>query len=215
MDTTTLFFMYMTVILLSICASLANFKVWDKASKIIILLLGLTFLAEATAYVAAEKLRTNMFVYHIFAPIQLLVIGKYFDAAVFTNKKIGQWIGLFGIAAAISNSLFLQPIEMLNSNFLLFEGLAVMGMSLYSFQPILSDARLDIYKYVHFWFILILVFFWSMTYTIWALYAILELKKIFLIPFISLIILAVNIITYFGIGVVFLMFPKHELRSVR
>lgn len=215
MDTTTLFFVYMSVILLAISGSFVNFRSRDKASKIIVILLGLTFAAEAAAYIAADKLHANMFVYHIFAPIQLFILGKYFDTAVFKKRKIGLITGIFGVVVAILNTIFLQPFQTLNSNFLLFEGLAIMAMALYAFQKFLINDRLDIYKYEHFWFILILVFFWSMTYTVWALYAILELKKIFLIPIISLMILVVNIITYFGIGLVLLIFPKRALRSVR
>lgn len=215
MDITTLFFVYMSVILLAISGSMVNFKSRDNASKMIIFLLGLTFVAESAAYVAAAKFQTNMFVYHIFAPVQLLVLGMYFDNAVFKQRKVGLMTSIFGIAVAILNTIFLQPFQTLNSNFLLFEGLVIMAMALYAFQKILANERLDIYKHEHFWFILLLVFFWSMTYTVWALYAILGMKKIFLMHIISVMILVVNIITYFGIGLVLLIFPKRALRSVR
>ncbi|WP_276132480.1 hypothetical protein [Polluticoccus soli] len=205
----------MSVILLAISGSMLNFRGRDKASKMIVFLLALTFVAESAAYVAAEKFHTNMFVYHIFAPIQLLMLGRYFDTAVFKQRKVGLITSVLGIVVAAFNTIFLQPIQTLNSNFLLFEGLVIMAMALYAFQKILANERLDIYKHEHFWLILLLVFFWSMTYTVWALYAILGMKKIFLMHFISIMILIVNIITYFGIGLVLLIFPKRELKRVR
>jgi hypothetical protein len=95
---------------------------------------------------------------------------------------------------------------MLNSNFLLFEGLVIMALSLYAFQLILTDDTINIYRYGHFWIIVILIFFWSITYTSWALYSVLRVKKLFVMPFVTHLLWTVNILTYAAIGFVLLYF---------
>ena len=95
---------------------------------------------------------------------------------------------------------------MLNSNFLLFEGLMIMTLALFSFQRILSNDSVDIFRYKHFWVIVVLIFFWSITYTAFALYSVLRVKKLFVMPFVTYLLWAVNIITYAAIGFVLLYF---------
>lgn len=209
------FLIYLSVLFLSILGGIYKLKYKDKASRILVGLLCLTLVSEFTAYWAAVKFQNNMFVYHFFAPVQLIIIGIYFDNIdCFKRKqKIGLLIGMLGAIIAVVNTVFFQPLKTLNSNFLLFEGLIIMGLALYSFQRILTDEKLDIYKYRHFWMIVILIFFWSVTYTTWSLYSVLGVKKLFLKPYISYVIWTVNIITYSAMGFVLLFFSDKRLAN--
>lgn len=203
-----LFFIYLGVIVMAIIGGLYNLKYKDKASKILLVLLCLTLASEITSHWAAMKFHNNMFVYHFFAPIQLIVVGMYFDNIVhrFKKRKVATVIGIIAAMAAVVNAVFFQSLQILNSNFLLFEGLIIMALSLYTFQLILSDERINIFRYGHFWMIVILIFFWSVTYTTWALYSVLGIRKLFVIPYVSYILWSVNIITYSAIGFVLLYF---------
>jgi hypothetical protein len=212
MDSYTSFYLYISVLFLAVVGGVYKLNQKDKASKVLVILLTLTLLSECTAHWAAVKFRNNMFVYHFFAPIQLILLGIYFDFTGRVKKrKIGLAIGVLSALVAIVNTIYFQPLRILNSNFLLFEGLTIMGLALYTFQQILSDDRIDIYRYGHFWTIVILIFFWSVTYTTWALYSVLQVKKLFLIPYISHILWAVNIITYSAMGFVLLYFSGKRL----
>ncbi len=208
------FVIYLSVVFLAILGGIYKLKGKDQASKILVLLLCLTLLTEFTAYWAAIKFRNNMFVYHFFAPIQLIVLGIYFDNIdAHKKRRIGFFIGTLGAIIAIVNTIYFQPLKMLNSNFLLFEGLIIMGLALYSFQHILTNEKIDIYKYGHFWIIVILIFFWSVTYTIWALYSVVGLKKLFVMPIVTHLLWSVNIVTYLAIGFVLLYFSGKRLAN--
>ena len=203
----SMFFAYLGVILLAILGGLYNLRYRDTASKILLVLLCLTLASELASHLAAIRYQNNMFVYHFFAPVQLIIIGLYFDS-INNNKRsrIGMLVGVLGIAVAIVNNLFFQSIKVLNSNFLLFEGLMIMTLALFSFQRILSNDSVDIFRYKHFWVIVVLIFFWSITYTAFALYSVLRVKKLFVMPFVTYLLWAVNIITYAAIGFVLLYF---------
>ncbi len=212
MDSYTSFYLYISVLFLAVMGGVYKLNQKDKASKVLVILLTLTLLSECTAHWAAVKFRNNMFVYHFFAPIQLILLGIYFDFTGRVKKRrIGLLVGVLSALVAIVNTIYFQPLRILNSNFLLFEGLIIMGLALYSFQGILTDETINIYRYGHFWTIVILIFFWSVTYTTWALYSVLQVKKLFLIPYISHILWAVNIITYSAMGFVLLYFSGKRL----
>lgn len=211
----TTFWTYIVVIITAALSGLLRFKKRDKASKLLVMLLLLTLISEMTAYVCAIVYHNNMFVYHIFAPIQLLLLGLYFDNTIdlFKKKRIGIKVGILGVITATINTILFQPLNTLNSNFLLFEGLIIMAMVLYAFQRILNNDNIDIFRYHHFWFNIILVFFWSLTYTIWALYNALYTQQFAFTAYLSTIIKTINIITYAGFGVVFLYFSNKGVKA--
>lgn len=215
MDANSRYFVYLGIIFLAILGGLYKLKYRDRASKILLVLLCLTLISEFIAYWAAIEFRNNMFVYHFFAPVQLIILGIYFDTIErrFKKRRVGLLIGIGGAIVAAMNTIYFQPLKILNSNFLLFEGLVIMGLALYTFQRILTDERIDIYRYGHFWMIAILIFFWSVTYTTWALFSLLQIKKLFLMPYVSNVLWTVNIITYLAIGFVLLYFSGKRLAN--
>lgn len=217
MDAYSRFFVYLTVLFLALLGGIYKIKSRDNATKILVALLCLTLTSEVTAHWAAIKYRNNMFVYHFFSPLQLIMLGAYFDNIErrFKKLRIGLIIGIGSIVVAAINTLFFQPLTLLNSNFLLFEGLVIMGLALYTFQRILTDDRIDILKYGHFWMVTVFIFFWSVTYTTWALYTVLQVKKLFIIPLISHVLWTVNIVTYSAIGFVLLYFSGKRLANER
>ncbi len=211
MDPNSRYYIYLSVLLLAILGGIRKLNHKDSSYKILIGLLCLTFISELTSYWAAIKIQNNMFVYHFFAPLQLIILGKYFDSINHNKKqKIGFIIGIIGAIIAVVNTIYFQPLKILNSNFLLFEGLVIMGLSLYTFQGILTNEKIDIYKYGHFWMIVIFIFFWSITYTWWALYTVLQEKERFLLLNVTQVLWAVNIITYSAIGFVLIYFSSER-----
>lgn len=211
MDPNSRYYIYLMVLLLAILGGIRKLKYKDRAYKILVGLLFVTFISELTAYWAAIKFQNNMFVYHFFAPIQLVILGKYFDDIDKSKKfPFGFYIGIIGIIIAVINTVYFQPLQILNSNFLLFEGLVIMCLALYTFQRILTDDNVDIYRYGHFWMIVIFIFFWSITYTWWALYTVLQVKKRLMLSHFTQVLWAVNIITYSAMGFVLLYFSGNR-----
>lgn len=207
-----LFFTYLGVIILAIASGFYKLKEIDAASKILLLLLCLTLASEIASHWAALLFNNNMFVYHIFAPIQLILVGIYFDNILpsFKKKKIATIIGIIASITAVVNTVFFQPLKILNSNFLLLEGIIIIALALYTFQLILTNESINIFQYGHFWMVVIFIFFWSVTYTTWALYSVLGVKKLFVIPYVSYTLWLVNIITYAAIGFVLIYFPGRQ-----
>jgi len=197
-------------ILFSVLCGIFKFRTVDFPAKILCVLLGVTFLNEITASVFAIKYHNNLSVYSIFNIVQFVLLAAYFNFAidVFRKSNIGLYIGIAGMAVGILNIVFLEPLGNFNTNFLLFEALCIIAMALFFFfRLLLVNDNFQLHRYPHFWFSVILVFFWSASFLCWGLYDYyIYLKKGSKI--ISYSILAINLITYIAIGISFLSYHK-------
>lgn len=188
-----------------------RYKRLDLAAKIFCIFTGMAFTAESLAFFTARRYHNNMPVYAIYSLLEFGIISLYFNYSIeaFRRKNIGIYIGITGIMIGICNIIFLQPINTLNSYFLFVEGIAIITMSLFSFfQLLLHEEGLKLYAYPHFWFPVALSFFWSITFLNWGLYDYFLAHIHEQVWIINLSILAVDIITYSTIGIVFFLYPK-------
>lgn len=125
--------------------------------------------------------------------------------------NLGLYLGGIGIVLGVLNLLFLQSLNTLNYYFLFFEGLVVIAMSLFAFfRLLLKHDSLNLYKYHHFWFVCILVFFWSITFLNWGLYDYINVRLQYAAWKINLALMMVSAITYSCFGSVFLLYPKMQ-----
>jgi len=198
-------------ILFSFSCGIYKFKIIDLPSRVFCLLLGLTLISELIAFTAAKKYGNNLSVYSVFSIVQLALLALYFNFSidVFRKWNLGLYIGATGVAAGILNIVFLEPLGTFNTNFLFFEGLCIIAMALFSFfRLLLMNDDLQLHKYPHFWFGVILVLFWSITFLNWGLYDYYSIKFKNEIWKIGTSILAINVFTYVAIGVNFLLYHK-------
>lgn len=172
-------------------------------------LLLLTLLSEIFAEFCTRTFHANLFVYHFFNPLQLLLIAMYFNESMPALKKshAGQWIGMGGIGFALTNTLFFQPLSTLNTNFLLFEAFVIIALCIHSFASMFKTEA-EVAYLPHFWICSLLIFYWAFTFFYWGVYTFLtaELQPIAHLLWYSLY--AVNIITYAGFTVIFLRYRK-------
>lgn len=178
------------------------------------MLLGLTLFSESTAYWAAVRLHNNNFVYHIFAPLQLFAIALFYQQVLpwFRRHNLGWIIGGVGIITAILNVLLLQPLHVLNTYFLFFEGLLVVAMALYSYLVLFWDKTEEqFFKTPLFWVSTALLFFWCNDFMGLALLDILDARKmqqqLHLVYIWSWV---VNIFTYSLLGSIFILPFKNK-----
>ena len=153
---------YLSLLFASGCGFI-RFKRVDLASKILVVLVCCGFINEIAAYYLAIKYHTNMALYTVYAFIEFGLLCLYFNSVidVFAKKNIGIYIAVGGIVLGVTNMIFVQHLDSLNSFFLLFESLMVIGMSLFAFfRLLLKHDSLTLYRYPHFWFISIILFFW-------------------------------------------------------
>jgi len=209
------YFAYYVSLLFALVCCLYRYKVLDAASKVLAILVCCAFVNEGAAFYLEKKYHNNLPLYAIYCLIEFFILCLYFNKIidVFIRRNFGIYIGIFGIVLGALNIIFVQHMNNLNSYFLLFEGLSVIGMSLFAFfRLLLKYDTFYLYKYPHFWFISILIFFWSITFITWGLYDYINLKLGHRAWKINFGILTVGVITYVSFGCVFLMYPK--LRSI-
>jgi hypothetical protein len=201
---------YISLVFACLC-SLCRYKRLDIASKVICVLVCCALLNESAAYYVAIKYHNNLPVYAIYCFIEFGLLCLYFNFLidVFTKKKIGIYIGVAGIIFGVVNVTFVQNLNSINSYFLFFEGLSVIALSLFAFfRLLLKHDSLNLYRYHHFWFISILIFFWSITFLTWGLYDYINLELQHEAWKINVGLMIAGTITYGCFGFVFILYPK-------
>lgn len=219
MNVTTQFVIYFTVLLLALLSALRRFRQLDWPLKIMNCWLLCTVVNEALAALAGIYYRNNMPVYHFFSPLSLLLVSLYYNYTIplFQKYNIGYIIGLTGLAAAILNTIFFQPLTSLDSNFMLFSGVCIITMALYSFYEMFTDETgLPLMHNIHFWLSFLFLFYWCGTFLIWAfLQVLLILKEHEAIKPVYLALWFINLIKYTGIGIAFLRLSTKKIAYER
>jgi hypothetical protein len=122
----TQFIFYLCIIASGFLLGALSYTRYRKLRSVT-LLLTLTFISEITAQFCAVKFRNNMPVYHLFSPLQLLLLGLFF----FNNLEHGAArsalpkIIIAAIAFSIINAVFIQGINAYPSYFFNIESLIV------------------------------------------------------------------------------------------
>ncbi len=171
------------------------------------------FINEIAAYYLAKKYHNNLPLYAIYCFVEFGLLCLYFNKVidVFTRKNVGIYIGATGIGCGIINLVFIQSLNSIGSYFLFFEALSVIGMSLFAFfRLLLKNDALHLYKYPHFWFICILIFFWSITFLYWGLFDYISVRLQHAVWKIDFIEFIAGIFTYSSFGCVFLLYLKMQ-----
>lgn len=189
--------------------SIAQGKRLRKADRYLRVLLIITLLTEIVSELSIRKFRNNMVIFHIFSPIELLLLSLYFNEKISLLKKyhVGITIGILGIVIALLNALFIQPINTINSVFLLFEGFSIIALSLFAFYMLVLKKEEIIYN-THFWFTTIILTYWSAVFVYFGMYPFfLTILKGYMEP-LTLALRLINIAAYFGFALVFLNYKK-------
>ena len=206
------YIIYLAVLLFSVSSGVSRYTQLNKPSKLIVIYLAITFLVESIAIGIAffHKNPKNLFLYHVYSPAQFLFMCLYFsysDKHKFI-RKIGWILAFLGIVASVVNTILLQPITELNTNFIVLESFLAIGMSLFAFYKLLASDIIDVHLNPRFWFSSIFLVFWSFTFFYWlvgvTIYNLMPDKAFWL----NAMILFINIAAYSGFGVVFLLYKK-------
>ncbi len=190
----------------------------DRAAKIICLLIWLGFLTEGIGYYAAWKYHNNYPVYTPSIFIEFVLISLYFNFSVpvLQKKNVGIYIAAAGVLLGVMNTLFLQPIDTLSSNFIFLECLVVVCFSLFAIYRLLriDSDKLELQRKVHFWLPFILLFYQCATLSAWGVYDKFgdDAEDAKMLDFSILII---NIITYSSFGLIFFRYPKMKAIHVQ
>lgn len=209
-------YIYLASLLFACISSIYRFRKLDAASKILAVLICCAFINESAASYMAKKYHNNLSLYTIYSFIEFGILCFYFNSVIdiFREKNLGIYVGVIGITLGIANLLFIQHLESINSYFLLLEGLCVIGMSLFAFfRLLLKNDTLNLNRYHHFWFISILIFFWSITFLSWGLYNYINERYFQSALNINIALAIVSTITYNCFAIVFLLYPKMQRKK--
>ncbi|RYE24969.1 MAG: hypothetical protein EOP51_05660 [Sphingobacteriales bacterium] len=203
---------YQSILLTGSVTGLIHFKKMDKASKVLVFFIVSTFVAELAATFFALKYHNNIFIFHIYNPIQILLLSLYFNFSIekFHKNNLGLIIGVLAASFSVINSLFIQDVfTTFNSNILIVASFLVIAMCLYSFYDLLlGDDFLDLNTNSRFWFSALLLTFWSFTFCYWLVWQALVRPSSANTMWLSVMIWTINIVCYSGFALVFLSFRK-------
>jgi hypothetical protein len=197
-----------TIIAISVISGMVRYRRLDTSGRVVLILLTIIFFVEILAHIYAMKFRNNMQVYNVYSVIEFALMCLYFNYSVdvFQRRNIGYYLALIGIVFALVNYCLIQSINTFNSFYLFFEGFAIITMALVSFyRLLLYNEDLKLYRYYHFWFTAVFLFFWSITYLTWGLYPMVKDKsnqeKMYFFIWLA------NVISYGSIGIIFQLYP--------
>ena len=201
---------YQLLLLITAGCAVYRWELLSKADKWICVLLCLTLVQECIASHLRFTYRSNFFTFHIYTPIELFVIVNYFGRSIGlgNSKYTGVWLGLAAILISVVNTLFLQSFHQINSYYLLFEGLVVLGFCLLSFYRLLIKDDVVPGKMAHFWITICFLFYWSLTYANLGLYGALLGKNSLLTKIFDATLYSANLLFYFGVALIFVRYKK-------
>lgn len=214
MSTSVQIYTVIAMIIIAVVCGIYRYKYLDGASRILLLMISIGLSNEIIAYYFAKVYHNNMKVYNSYSIVELFILSLYFDKsiAIFQKWHIGIYIGSIGVVLGITNFLFLQSLSSFSTNYLLFEGFCIILMALIAFYYLLlNQDDLRLYRYPHFWFTSILLFFWSVTYVTWGIFPIIHSKEN--VKLVGTFLSVVNAISYIAITLVFLLYPKMKVTN--
>lgn len=205
-------YIYLLSMLFACVCSVYRYRAVDTASRILAILICCAFANEGAAFYLTKKYHNNLPLYAFYGLLEYALLCLYFNRVIdiFIKYNLGLYIALVGVILGVLNILFVQHLN-INSYFLLFEGIVVIGMSLFAFfRILLKNDSLNLYRYHHFWFISVLIFFWCITFFSWGLYNYINQKFFRSALNINIALAISSTITYSCFGCIFLLYPKMQ-----
>jgi len=207
---------YYIVLLLATITGIILYRRLDTALRFIVILLILTLVSEAASYilVKSESYGLRYTVFHVYNILQLLLITQFFIYAIkpYHYRKLIIAASALCPLIGILNIIYLQPIDKLNTNMLMFESFAINSMALYFiYHTIKNTGTRNIFKDIHVRIALLLLIMWSSTFFFWAFISVLFIGQWQYVNFASYLFMGVNMIMYAGIGSVFIQLTKKKI----
>lgn len=205
---------YLLAVAFATAAGIYNRKRLDKAARVIVALLGCTLASEVSSILNAHATGNNMPLYHAFAVVQFIFIIAYF-LHLHNAFTPGRLLLAAALATGLAglNIIYFQPINDINSNFLMLESIVIVILSIVSLYRIIDNEGIERpSQNIHFRIWLFFLILWAATFFWWGLYKyIKQNREIHQIA--NDIRVLLNVIVYAGIGFALLKLPKHELNK--
>jgi len=207
--TLTLYYIYLVILGIASIISIIQIKKMATSFRLLSSLICVSFATELVAYWAAVKYGNNYVVYNIYSYIEFALICLYFNYSIDIFKKhhIGIFIAICGTLWNLANTVFLQPLDKPNFNFMAVETLAIIYMSMNAiYIHFKNGSRFG--NNLHFTIASLFVLNWMISFLHWGMGT--HIANLFTEKGVSLqaVILAINIIIYVVFSATFVTYPK-------
>jgi hypothetical protein len=203
----------LALILAAFLSGAYRFRHLDKAARIFCLLMAVTFIIESVALYAGYRYHSNSGVYSVSTVIELFILCFYFNYSIdiFKNRGIGIWLGCISVLLGILSNIYLKPHDAQNYYYLAYSSICTITLCLISLLRLyLSPKNSRLLSLPHFWLAVIMLLFSSVTAAAWAWvsleYLATQIRGFKAIA--SILLVAVNMLNYFSIAIVFWKHPK-------
>jgi len=205
--------MLVSTLTIALVIGALRYRHFDAGTRIIFFLVVVDMLSESIGFYTAIRYHSNAITYNISAVLDFFLLNMYFNDVidVFYKRRIGWYIAGVSVVLWILNLIFLQPIDVFGTNFLFVEGFVIIAVSLFGFfRLLLHHDQLRLFRYHHFWFITMILLYWSLTFLNFGFYSLITIKVIKRAWVMISIIWMANVLLYLGIAIVFLLYPKMQ-----
>lgn len=204
--------LYFATILLPVFYGLKRFKVIDKASRFILLLLITSFVGEVIALYSALVYKTNLAVYNIVQLLIAIILCFYFNYCIDNFKKhnIGIIIAFVSFIVWLITIAKIHTLSSINSSFLAYKGIIIITMSIISMENLISNGSHHLFKILnssHFWFAWILLIYWCFSIVQWILYQYYT-SAANGFQYLNLSLVIITMLVNIGYTLVFFFYPK-------
>lgn len=197
-----------TLQILAIVIAFIQYKLLDKGSKIFLVYLILSLLFEGLATYSAIHYHNNLLVINIFDLLQYVITCVYFSYSISTlNKKRTIALITTGIIVWLITTMYKPLTTALNTYFLAFESITIIGLCHYYFYDLLN-ADDNKSANASFFLVSLLFIFWSFTFMYWLFGLTLRTSMADSGKWLGMLIMIINLVCYSGFSLVFLFYKK-------
>lgn len=205
------YYAYLIVLIIISVLAVITFKKNSFLGKGVVLLLVATAVTELVSRITFAFDLGKSPAYHFFNVIELQVVSVFFFRGVLPRyfRSASAIAAVVYAILAVLNCVFLQPIKVLNSNFIELESFLIIAMSIYSLYRIFIDDDIKrVTYYQRFWVWTCLFMYATSTFLFWPSIKFIYREKL---PFYNAVVcgqIIVNIICYLGLGLTLIFHRK-------
>lgn len=167
---------YYLSLLICVVVSLSTMSKLNPGFRWLSILVVLTLIVEIVAKYAAYYIdTTNSAVYHVFTPIEFLFYTLVYISLVNDKKwtKVFIFCWIFLLFSEIINTIYVQPLDLSNTNVMIMESVMLVFYSLVLFLKIKESMEYDnLLEEGIFWFNSMMLIYYAANILIWGFHSI-------------------------------------------
>jgi hypothetical protein len=200
------------ILLLATTIFVAAYRFWkgDLATKIFIAILILSFVTQSIDTVYRHYGLRHQVIYRVSSYFELVLYCLYFNYSISSlrNRQTGWSLAIAGLIIGLGLE-FISEWQAIGSPFLTFEGLLVIGLSIYAIYKLFTEmSRGAVLRNIHFWLTTCACFLWCVTLLSLALYDYFSARQSYFLAYLTRIIWVGDYVSLTGMLAAFSFAPK-------